>query len=130
VKGGRKCEGGTKRDGPEAVWGEEPALPGAGPPHLVPTSPLRDACNTPPQVRGGEWLGSTGKPIKKVVAVGIGGSFLGPLFVHTALRWVGWHAPAPAQPSRALPLHPLLPQQRGAGGLAGAEGGGSGCGLC
>ncbi|KIZ06944.1 glucose-6-phosphate isomerase [Monoraphidium neglectum] len=38
------------------------------------------------KVRGGEWLGSTGKPIKKVVAVGIGGSFLGPLFVHTALR--------------------------------------------
>jgi glucose-6-phosphate isomerase len=39
------------------------------------------------QVRNGEWLGVTGKPITKVVAVGIGGSFLGPLFVHTALRW-------------------------------------------
>ncbi|GBF92522.1 cytosolic phosphoglucose isomerase, partial [Raphidocelis subcapitata] len=38
------------------------------------------------KVRNGEWLGVTGKPIKKVVAVGIGGSFLGPLFVHTALR--------------------------------------------
>lgn len=38
------------------------------------------------RVRSGEWLGITGKPIKNVVAVGIGGSFLGPLFVHTALR--------------------------------------------
>ncbi|CAD7697833.1 unnamed protein product [Ostreobium quekettii] len=38
------------------------------------------------KVRSGEWLGVTGKPIKNVVAVGIGGSFLGPLFVHTALR--------------------------------------------
>ncbi|WZN59094.1 glucose-6-phosphate isomerase [Chloropicon roscoffensis] len=38
------------------------------------------------QVRNGEWLGATGKPIKDVVAIGIGGSFLGPLFVHTSLR--------------------------------------------
>ena len=38
------------------------------------------------KVRNGEWLGVTGKPLKNVVAVGIGGSFLGPLFVHTALR--------------------------------------------
>ena len=30
----------------------------------------------------------TGKPLTDVVAVGIGGSFLGPLFVHTALRQV------------------------------------------
>eukprot|EP00854_Cymbomonas_tetramitiformis_P002537 gene2537-3287_t len=36
-------------------------------------------------VRNEEWLGSTGKPLKDVVAIGIGGSFLGPLFVHTAL---------------------------------------------
>lgn len=40
------------------------------------------------QVRSGEWLGATGKPLTDVVAVGIGGSFLGPLFVHTALRQV------------------------------------------
>ena len=40
------------------------------------------------QVRSGEWLGVTGKPLTDVVAVGIGGSFLGPLFVHTALRQV------------------------------------------
>ena len=37
-------------------------------------------------VRNGEWLGATGKPLKNVVAIGIGGSFLGPLFVHTSLR--------------------------------------------
>lgn len=42
----------------------------------------------PVQVRSGEWLGATGKPLTDVVAVGIGGSFLGPLFVHTALRQV------------------------------------------
>ena len=38
------------------------------------------------KVRSGEWLGATGKPLTDVVAIGIGGSFLGPLFVHTALR--------------------------------------------
>ncbi|GBF89211.1 cytosolic phosphoglucose isomerase [Raphidocelis subcapitata] len=37
------------------------------------------------KVRGGGWVGVTGKPLTNVVAVGIGGSFLGPLFVHTAL---------------------------------------------
>ena len=34
----------------------------------------------------GTWLGATGQPLTDVVAIGIGGSFLGPLFVHTALR--------------------------------------------
>lgn len=38
------------------------------------------------KVRSGEWRGVTGKPLTQVVAIGIGGSFLGPLFVHTALR--------------------------------------------
>lgn len=38
------------------------------------------------RVRSGEWLGATGKPLTDVVAIGIGGSFLGPLFVHTALQ--------------------------------------------
>ncbi|KAG2483453.1 hypothetical protein HYH03_017707 [Edaphochlamys debaryana] len=38
------------------------------------------------KVRNGQFVGVTGKPLKKVVAIGIGGSFLGPLFVHTALR--------------------------------------------
>ena len=36
-------------------------------------------------MRGGEWVGITGKPLTSVVSVGIGGSALGPLFVHTAL---------------------------------------------
>ena len=31
-------------------------------------------------------VGATGKPLTNVVSVGIGGSFLGPLFVHTALQ--------------------------------------------
>eukprot|EP00955_Chlamydomonas_euryale_P040762 351801-Chlamydomonas_euryale.AAC.25 len=38
------------------------------------------------KVRCGEWTGATGKPLTSVVAIGIGGSFLGPLFVHTALK--------------------------------------------
>ena len=38
------------------------------------------------KVRSGEWKGATGKPLKDVVAIGIGGSYLGPLFVHTALQ--------------------------------------------
>eukprot|EP00271_Cylindrocystis_brebissonii_P011937 TRINITY_DN29970_c0_g1_i1.p1 TRINITY_DN29970_c0_g1~~TRINITY_DN29970_c0_g1_i1.p1 ORF type:complete len:657 (-),score=117.64 TRINITY_DN29970_c0_g1_i1:549-2303(-) len=38
------------------------------------------------KVRNGEWVGATGKPLTDVVAIGIGGSFLGPLFVHTALQ--------------------------------------------
>ncbi|KAL8145040.1 glucose-6-phosphate isomerase, cytosolic [Apium graveolens] len=38
------------------------------------------------RVRSGAWVGVTGKPLKDVVAIGIGGSFLGPLFVHTALQ--------------------------------------------
>ncbi|KAE9457050.1 hypothetical protein C3L33_11042, partial [Rhododendron williamsianum] len=38
------------------------------------------------RVRSGSWVGATGKPLKDVVAIGIGGSFLGPLFVHTALQ--------------------------------------------
>ena len=40
------------------------------------------------KVRDGKWVGVTGKPLVNVVAIGIGGSFLGPLFVHTALRSV------------------------------------------
>jgi glucose-6-phosphate isomerase len=37
-------------------------------------------------VRGGEWHGYTGKPIRDVVNIGIGGSNLGPLMVCEALR--------------------------------------------
>ncbi|GKV04829.1 hypothetical protein SLEP1_g16933 [Rubroshorea leprosula] len=38
------------------------------------------------RVRSGSWVGATGKALKDVIAIGIGGSFLGPLFVHTALQ--------------------------------------------
>ncbi|XAR61776.1 Glucose-6-phosphate isomerase [Bertholletia excelsa] len=38
------------------------------------------------KVRRGSWVGVTGKPLTNVIAIGIGGSFLGPLFVHTALQ--------------------------------------------
>lgn len=38
------------------------------------------------KVRAGEWVGATGKPLTDVVAVGIGGSYLGPEFVYEALR--------------------------------------------
>lgn len=38
------------------------------------------------RVRSGAWIGATGKPLKDVISIGIGGSFLGPLFVHTALQ--------------------------------------------
>lgn len=38
------------------------------------------------RVRSGEHRGATGKVIKNVIAVGIGGSYLGPDFVHEALK--------------------------------------------
>jgi glucose-6-phosphate isomerase len=38
------------------------------------------------RVRGGEWLGATGKPVRNVVNVGIGGSDLGPAMAYEALR--------------------------------------------
>ena len=37
-------------------------------------------------IRSGEWLGFTGKPIRNIVNIGIGGSDLGPVMAHTALR--------------------------------------------
>jgi len=41
------------------------------------------------RVRSGEWLGSTGRPIRHVVNIGIGGSDLGPAMAAIALRrWV------------------------------------------
>ena len=39
------------------------------------------------RVRSGEWKGFTGKPIKNVVNVGIGGSDLGPVMAYEALRY-------------------------------------------
>ena len=38
------------------------------------------------QVRDGEWKGYTGKPIRSIVNIGIGGSDLGPVMVTEALR--------------------------------------------
>lgn len=38
------------------------------------------------RIRSAEWLGATGKPLTDVVAIGIGGSYLGPEFVFEALR--------------------------------------------
>jgi glucose-6-phosphate isomerase len=38
------------------------------------------------RVRSGEWVGHTGKPIRNVVNVGIGGSDLGPVMAYQALR--------------------------------------------
>ena len=38
------------------------------------------------KVRSGEWTGVTGKPIKTVVNIGIGGSDLGPVMVYEALK--------------------------------------------
>jgi glucose-6-phosphate isomerase len=41
------------------------------------------------RVRSGEWVGHTGKPIRNVVNIGIGGSDLGPTMAYEALRHYG-----------------------------------------
>ena len=41
-------------------------------------------CN---RVRSGEWKGHTGKPIKNIVNIGIGGSDLGPVMAYEALKY-------------------------------------------
>ena len=38
------------------------------------------------QLRAGQWLGFTGKPIRNIVNIGIGGSDLGPVMAYEALR--------------------------------------------
>ena len=38
------------------------------------------------EVRAGTWTGATGKPIRHIVNIGIGGSHLGPMFVADALK--------------------------------------------
>ena len=38
------------------------------------------------RVRAGQWLGHTGKPIRNIVNIGIGGSDLGPVMAYEALR--------------------------------------------
>lgn len=39
------------------------------------------------RVRSGEWTGYTGKPIRNIVNIGIGGSDLGPVMAYEALRY-------------------------------------------
>ncbi len=39
------------------------------------------------RVRSGKWMGHTGKPIRNVVNIGIGGSDLGPVMAYEALRY-------------------------------------------
>ncbi|HET7823704.1 MAG TPA: glucose-6-phosphate isomerase [Anaeromyxobacter sp.] len=41
------------------------------------------------RVRSGAWKGHTGKRIRNVVNIGIGGSDLGPVMAYEALRWYG-----------------------------------------
>jgi len=38
------------------------------------------------RLRSGEWRGHTGRPIRNVISIGIGGSDLGPVMAHEALR--------------------------------------------
>jgi glucose-6-phosphate isomerase len=45
---------------------------------------MADFCN---RIRGGAWKGHTGKRIKNVINVGIGGSDLGPVMAYEALRY-------------------------------------------
>ncbi len=39
------------------------------------------------QVHSGKWLGHTGKPVRNIVNIGIGGSDLGPVMAYEALRY-------------------------------------------
>ena len=73
---GEQSAGGVEQPAATPEW--PPALP--APHHTTPHTP-----SSAERVRGGEWVGVTGKPLTSVVSVGIGGSALGPLFVHTAL---------------------------------------------
>ena len=43
------------------------------------------------QVRSGNWPGYTGKPIRNIVNIGIGGSDLGPVMAYEALRAYSRH---------------------------------------
>ena len=44
---------------------------------------IEDFCG---RVRSGKWVGATGKKLTTVLAIGIGGSYLGPEFLYEALR--------------------------------------------
>lgn len=47
---------------------------------------LQKIKNFTKKIHQGEWLGLTGQPIKNIIAIGIGGSYLGPEFVAEANR--------------------------------------------
>eukprot|EP00501_MAST-03F_sp_TOSAG23-6_P002079 GSMAST32.ASY1.ANO1.2172.1 assembled CDS len=47
---------------------------------------LQQICTFSEKVRNSEWLGATGKALTDVLCIGIGGSYLGPEFVHVSLR--------------------------------------------
>ena len=49
-------------------------------------SVLDKMCSFAERVRNGEWKGHTGKPIRNIVNIGIGGSDLGPLMAYEALK--------------------------------------------
>ncbi|MEO8596888.1 MAG: glucose-6-phosphate isomerase [Candidatus Solibacter sp.] len=70
-----------------APEGEAPSIrqvPESGAPvHDV----LRRMAKFANQVRRGKWLGFTGKPIRNIVNIGIGGSDLGPVMAYEALRF-------------------------------------------
>src|ERR1035437_3295315 len=60
------------------------AVPDAGEPvHQV----LDHMAEFADQLRAGTWLGFTGKPIRHIVNIGIGGSDLGPVMAYEALRY-------------------------------------------
>lgn len=70
-------------------------LPGEGEEHLVVDSQDVDAdvaaeldkiAAFADKVRSGEWTGVTGKPVRTIVNIGIGGSDLGPVMVYEALK--------------------------------------------
>ncbi|MCE5201252.1 MAG: glucose-6-phosphate isomerase [Synergistaceae bacterium] len=48
---------------------------------------LNKMVNFSAQVRSGEWRGYTGKPIRNIINIGIGGSDLGPVMAYEALRY-------------------------------------------
>jgi len=48
---------------------------------------LRRMADFSERVRSGAWTGHTGRPIRAVVNIGIGGSDLGPAMAYDALRW-------------------------------------------
>src|ERR1039458_7340648 len=65
------------------LTGGRGAVPGAGEPvHQV----VEHMATWANKWRAGEWLGFTGKPIRNIVNIGIGGSDLGPVMAYEALR--------------------------------------------